>query len=250
MSEQDQFLKDLATDQDQQTGDVFGATETPEKAEAEPDAEEFDEVGGVKPRNRRERRLLQKLEDEKRSAAFLAGKLEAREEAKSSLSEERDYLKSVERIYGTETPEAQIATDLLKKAMVGLREDAKSMALDELRAERQREREEENSAVSTLESYVEDIEDTYNVTMTEPQERAYFELLRKMSPKDRDGNVTDYADPRAVWEVFQERLSARPGASRAAKELSARSMTPSGASSESTLPDDAAARFLRENNII
>jgi hypothetical protein len=258
MNEHEQFLKDLETDQDTKA-DILNQPLTPEKAEKadegeagetpEPEAEEFDEIDGIKPKTRRERRLIRKIQAERDSAIFLAEKLATREDAKAAVSEESDYIKKVERIYGTDTPEAQIATDLLKQAILGARDDAKAQALAELRAERIRDAEEERESVSELEGFIEDIEDTYEVALSDSQERSFFELMRKMSPKDRDGNVTAYADPHAVWEVFQERTQKRGTATRA-KDLSARSMTPSGASAESKLPDDTVARSLREMGII
>jgi hypothetical protein len=262
MNEQDQFLKDLENDQDKSI-DVLeqplGPTgESSEKGEAKEvigttDKSEDDEEGTglpLKPRNRRERRLMQKLQEERESSIFLAGKLEARSEAARVVSEESDYLKAVERIYGNDSPEAQLATDLLKKAIIGAKEDAKAAAIAEMRAERQREKDEAISANRELDSFIEDIEDTYGVTMSETHQRGFFQLLQKMSPKDRDGNVVGYADPHAVWEVFQEKIQKRTVPDNRAKNLSARSMVQSGASKESTLQDDSHMRFLTENGII
>lgn len=256
MSEHDQFLKDL--DNDQAKGvDILEQPLNDEAAKPSDNVEVPDSVvvddedddDDLKPKNRRERRLMRKLQSERESSMFLAGKLEARSEAERILTEEADYLKGIERIYGTETPEAQLATDLLKKAITGARDDAKREAIEELRTERLREIEEEAQAQRELDSYIEDIEDTYGVNLTDVQERSFFQLLQKMSPKDSDGNVVEYADPHAVWEVFQERLQKR-GTDNRAKSLSARSMVQSGASKESSIADDSAARFLKDSGII
>ncbi len=262
MNEQDQFLRGLESDQDKgidildqplgPTGsapakdDELGATGATGKAEGD---EDDDDLGTIKPRNRRERRLVNKMTAERESAIFLAGKLEARTEATKAITEESDYLKSVERIYGNDSPEAQIATDLLKKAIIGAREDAKNSAIAEMRAERQREQEAVASANRELDSVIDDIEDTYDVTLTPVQQKGYFQLLHKMSPKDVDGNIANYADPHAVWEVFQDKIQKR-GTDNRAKNLSARSMVQSGASKDSTLADDSSLRFLKENGII
>lgn len=248
MNEQEQFLKDIEPSTEV---DVFEQS----FSEPEKDTQEVvedtttEENKGDEPRNRRERRLMKALEDERASAAFLAGKLEARTEASKALSEETDYIKGLERIYGTDSPEALLATDLLKKAIVGAREDAENRAYDRIRSERQLEAEELTQADKELDSIVEDLEDEYSVTLTAVQERSFMQLLEKMSPKDKNGEVTDYADPHAVWEVFQERLNKKPVDTRA-KDLSARSMVNSGASTDSKLLDDAQTRFLKENGII
>lgn len=266
MNEQEKFLDDLANDNSDVDILEQPLVPTPEKEEAkgqtgaaapeegeeddDEDGEDDEGLSTFKPKNRRERRLLRKLASERESSIFLAGKLEAREEAKKAVSEEADYLKAVERIYGTDSPEAQLATDLLKKAIVGARDDAKAQALAEYREERKRELEEQRKAESELDNILEELEDTYDITLSPAQEKAYFQLLQKMSPKDEDGSVVRLADPHAVWEVFQDRLQKRGTSDNRAKKLSARSMTQSGASKESTLSDDTHARFLRDNGII
>lgn len=270
MNEQDQFLKDLDNDQTREVDILDQPLNAPEKEDkkeegGEPtgeeggegkqkeEGEEDDEDGvvkDIKPRNRRERRLVRKLQEERESSIFLAGKLEAREEAKRTVnSEEADYLAAVDRIYGNETPEAQLASDLLKKAIIGARDDAENRAYERIKAERQKELEEQRKAESELDNIVDDIEDTYDVTLSEPQERSFLQLLQKMSPKDKNGNVISLADPHAVWEVFQDKLKSKRTDNRA-KVLSDRSMVQSGASKDSKLQEDTAARFLQESGII
>lgn len=258
-NEQEKFLED--TEQNPNLVDILEAPLSPEDVSEhgtegatgasgdDNDNDEGGDKGELKPRNRRERRLMERLDAEKQSSAFLAGKLEARTEASKAVTEEADYLKAVERIYGTDSPEAQLATDLLKKAIIGAREEAKVQAIAEIREERKREAEEARQAEQELDGILDTIEDEYGVTLTDPQEKAFFTLLEKMSPKDKAGEVIEYADPHAVWEVFQERLKSRPADTRA-KDMSSRSMTQSGASKSSNLQDDVHARFLRENGII
>lgn len=267
MNEQEQFLSDLGTDQNRgvdvldaplngepaKTDDQTGDDQTGAAAGIKKDDDDDGDFGGddLKPRTRRERRLMRKLNDERESSIFLAGKLQAREEAKSSITEESDYLKSVERIYGTDTPEAQIATDLLKKAIIGARDDAENRAYQRVQTERQREAEEARKADSQFDDIIDELEDEHSFTFNQTQEKAYFDLLRKMSPKDSSGKVVSLADPHAVFEVFQDKLkSAKTGTGTRAKDLSARSMTQSGASGESTLKDDATVRFLKDNGLI
>jgi hypothetical protein len=260
MNEQEQFLKDLENDQNRDV-DVLDQPLIPEQGDEDKGGEDKgdedgdkggdsdDDASGLKPKNRRERRLMRKLNEERESSIFLAGKLEAREEAKKAVTEESDYLKAVERIYGTDTPEAQLATDLLKKAITGARDDAENRAYERVKSERQGEIEATRNAQKQLDDVIDDIEDTYDVTLTEAQEKSYFDLLKKMSPKNSEGAVVSLADPHAVWEIFQDRLK-KPGTASRAKDLSARSMVRSGASKESSLQDDASTRFLKDAGII
>lgn len=253
-NELEQFIEDTTSDPTKV--DVLDAplipdgdaTGTKDDKSGEEDGDDGDK-GELKPRNRRERRLMEKLAAERESSSFLAGKLEARSEASKAVSEEADYLKAVERIYGTDTPEAQLATDLLKKAILGAREDAKTQAIEEMRNDRKREIEEQRKEEAALDNMVDEIEDEYGVTLTDTQEKAFFTLLERMSPKDENGDVIEYADPHAVWDVFQEKLKARPVDNRA-KDLSSRSMVNSGSSKENNLNSDVTARFLKEQGII
>lgn len=257
MNEQEQFLKDLEAKPNQV--DVLDAPLIPDTPAKEgeipavvPDVNaegEGEEGDNLKPRNRRERRLVDRLNQERESSAFLAGKLEARTEAQRAVTEEEDYLKAVEQIYGNDTPEKQLATDLLKKAITGARDDAERRAYDRVAAERREESEASVEADNQLDSMIEEIEEEYGVSLTEAQEKAYFNLLTRMSPKDREGIVIEYADPHAVWEVFKERLAKRPTDTRA-RDMSSRSMTQSGASTQSNLQDDTTARFLKDQGII
>lgn len=248
MNEQEKFLADIQSDQNQPI-DVLDQpfAGAPEKA-ADP-ADDDNDVDNLKPKTRRERRLMRKLEEERESAIFLSGKLAGQTEAKSLITEESDYLKAIEKIYGTDTPEAILATDLLKKAIIGAREDAKRSALDEFNSRVQQDNEAKTRLQRELDSFIDDIEDTYGVELSSVQEKGFKQLLTKMSPKDKDGNIIAYADRHAVYEAFQDKLKSN-GSSNRAKEISARSMTQSGASKESTLPDDATTRFLSENGII
>ncbi len=243
-NELEQFLQDT---EQQETNPFAHLDKTPETVE-QPEKEPEDD--GLKPKNRRERRLSAKLEAERQSNMFLAAKLEAINEAKANLSDEQaDYLKAIEQIYGTDTPEAQMATELLKKALVGVSREAEERALKRIQEERQQEQQAVAQAENQLEEILDEIEDTYNVDLTPDQERAYFTLLQKMSPKDKNGEVVSLADPHAVWEVFQDKLSRRPVDNRA-KELSARSMTQNGAVKNSDLQEDAGLRLLKEMGVI
>ena len=263
MNELEQFLGNL--DNNQEDLDILNAPLNPEpekekeeekeeeEEEQEPEEVEDDdeeEEAGLKPKNRRERRLMQKLEQEREASIFLAGKLEARSEAEKFLSdEEADYLKGIERIYGTDSPEAEMATNLLKKAITGARDDAETRAYQRFVESQQSEQMAVQEAESELDNILEDIQDDYNVELSPSQQRQYFELLQQMSPKDRSGEVTSLADPYAVFDLFQEKLN-KPRTDNRAKKLSSRSMTQSGTGKDTDFNEDVMARELREMGII
>lgn len=217
--------------------------ETPEVEE-----EKVDEEPEEDPKNRSERRLREKLEKERIANIELNARLSALSEVQKFRESEVDAYEAVSKIYGTDTPETQAATELLKNALKSVEERAKSSALEEFRQERQREQEEVRQASERLDSYIEEIEDEYNVSFSPQMQKSYFTLLEKMSPKDSDGNIIEYADPHAVYEIFSEKLQKRTDSK--AKDLSSRSMVSGNSGSQSVIEDDAAKRLLREAGII
>lgn len=199
------------------------------------------------PRNRRERRLMEKLQAEKESSIALAARLEALSETQKVRSEESEFLTIAERIYGTQTPELREATELLKTALLGVKEEAKREALEEVRAERQKEQEAVAKAEKRLDEMVEQIEDETGADLTPTHRTEFFKLLEKMSPKDSSGNIVEYADHFAVWDIYQEKMK-KPA--NPAKDISARAMVQGGSASASNLSKDSHEAWLRQAGII
>lgn len=244
MNETDQFLKDLEVDEN---ADPFAA---PEPVKEEDAVAEDPEEAPEDIKNRRHRRLEEKLQKEREANIALNARLSAIAEAKKEV-DSPEYLKTVERIYGTDSPEALAATELLKTALSAVKEDAKREALEAYQGERRKEAEQEQEATAQLDSMLEAIEDEQGVDLTSPaaetKRRGFLKMLETMSPKDADGNIIAYADPHAVWEVYKERTK-KPDSR--AKDLAARGQVNSGNSAGSTLEDDTTLRFLKENGLI
>ena len=238
MNESEQFA--------QENQNILDQPLAPEAVEAE--EEKVEDEPEEEPKNRTERRLREKLERERIANIELNAKYQALSEAQKFKQEETDPYDVVAKIYGTDTAETQAATELLKTALKGVEERARTSALEELRQERQREQEEVRQASERLDSYIEEIEDEYNVSFSPQMQKSYFTLLEKMSPKDSDGNIIEYADPHAVYEIFSEKLQKRTDSK--AKDLSSRSMVSGNSGSQSVIEDDAAKRLLREAGII
>lgn len=257
MNELDQFAQETEVSiVDKPITDDTGADTTKGKDQTQ----DGDQTGGAtddgeeteEAKNRRERRLLAKLQAEREANIDLAARLQTISESKrfASETEQGEYLKAIDKIYGTDTPEAAAATELLKGALVGLREDATNRALETFRAEQRERAERDAQAERELDRMVETIEDEFNVQLTPQMERGFFTLLEKMSPKDDNGDIVAYADPVSVWETYSERLKKRPTATTDAKALASRGMTQSGGSSQGNLQDDAALKVLREAGIL
>jgi len=238
MNESEQFA--------QENQNILDQPLTPETPEVE--EEKVDEEPEEDPKNRTERRLREKLERERIANIELNARLSTLSEVQKFRETEVDAYEAVGKIYGTDTPETQAATELLKNALRNVEERAKSSALEEFRQERAREQEEVRQASERLDNYIEELEDEHNVTFSPQMQKSYFTLLEKMSPKDNDGNIIEYADPHAVYEVFSEKLQKRTESK--AKDLASRSMVSGNSGSQSVIEDDAAKRLLRDAGII
>lgn len=247
MNEQDQFLKDLEVDE---TADPF-QPETPVVEKPEEGKEE-DDVAVQKERDNREARRAKKaLAEEREANIVLNTRLQVLSEVKNEANGTSESLKTVDRLFGTDTPENLAATELLKTAFKGMKEEAVREAIETIREERAKEQESVKQEEKVLDSMLEELEDEYNIDLTSPSadttRKAFFRELERMSPKDSNGNVLAYADHLAVFESLQSK-SKKP--ENRAKDLASRTMTRSGASADSTLVDDAGMRFLKENGII
>ena len=199
-------------------------------------------------KNRHLRKVEQKLRVERESSIALAARLEALTEAqKFSRENTPEVDETIARIYGTNTPEAAEATALLQKALANAENRATEKALEKFREEQLAEQQSVQKEEQTLDGMIDDIEDETGVDMDSQTKKAFFSLLERLSPKDSDGNVKEYADHHAVWEELQARK--QPQNTRA-KDLASRSVARNGASPATSVQDDATVRFLKENGII
>ena len=208
----------------------------------------------VKPHNRRERRLLERLQAERESSIKMAARLEALTEVKKATNELPDKITAIERIYGVDTPETREATAILRDALLEIKEQAKREVLEEYEARSTREEEAVAEAENILDSMLDELEDEFNVDLTSSeaeQDRInFYRMLERMSPKDSQGNIVNYADHYAVFEAYQARRQSVT-TTNPAKELAARGMNDgSGSVTKSNIQTDAIERFLKENGII
>lgn len=238
---QEEFLKDLEPKVD---ADPFNQPLVPEEAPIE---ETPKEDSDEEKSNRRTRRLETKLQAEREAGIALAARLDALTEAQKFRGETAEVDETIARIYGTNTPEAAEATALLAKALGNVEERATKRALESFREEQQKQADAVQKEEQTLDSMVEDIEDEYGTTFDANSKKAFYQQLEKLSPKDRDGNIVAYADPRAVYEDMQSR---KPAPNNRAKELASRSRTQSGASPSTTVEQTSNERWMLENGII
>lgn len=159
----------------------------------------------------------------------------------SKTNEEADEI--LTRIIGNDTPEKRQAVSDFKKYLSSIKEDARASTLAELQQREQAERTEETNAQNELLSGFETIEDQFGVDLTSNTPRAekirgdFVDFIRRVSPKDAEGNVVAYPDLVETFTLFQENLK-RTSTNSRAKDLSSRSMSRSAEAKANPTPAD------------
>ena len=162
MNEQDEFLKEF----EPHNTDLFNDNLIDEKPVEKTEMD-------IEPKNRRERRLSERLRKERESNIDLAARLETISNAKQA-TEESDFLKMIEPIYGNDTPEKAQATELLKNALKSLHDSAVKEASDKYQEISQGEAKAIAAEEDNIETMIEDIEDEYNVSLNKTDRTGFL----------------------------------------------------------------------------
>ena len=145
-----------------------------------------------------------------------------------SQDEDEDPLSDVlVRIIGNDTPEKLNAIKDFKKALGGMKEEAKYEALREIYSEREEEQQAEIDAQNEVSDALDDIEDTFNIDFDTPQGRKtksdFIDYVKRVAPKDNTGEIVAFPDWRETFSLFKE--SQRPVSNDRAKDLANRSIS-------------------------
>lgn len=249
MSTQSEFLKDLGIPQE-------SILDKPLKLDSEPEKEEEPVEDEEPAKNRAYRRLEKRYQQERDSGIAMAERIKVLSEVdkfKEDISAS-DYKKLLEPIFGNVDekgnydPKRELATKNLIQAFEGMKESAKKELLAEFESRTSEETTAQKEADGEVSEMLEHVEDDYGLDMSNDAVRSGFiTLMEKMSPKYNDGNIKEFADPDAVAEAYKA-LQRRGGSNRA-KELADRSMTRSGESQPSKLPQNAIDRYMEDNGL-
>lgn len=238
-NETQDFLKQFEQDM---SSDFLNETLNKEAPEKEEDAEEA-------PRNRKERRENKQLEWEREARIKAEAKLEALSEAKQ-FAQETGADEDLVRLYGADNKEAiNLHQNLLAKTL----KQAEENAIERMKSERIKEQEEVKKYEAYIDSEFENIEDEYDVDLTSNAPAAkksrndLIAMVQKLSAKDKEGNVTAYADFSAAYEILQSQKEKKDTTRN--KDIASRGMASSGQADSGKLQDDAARRYLRSQGI-
>jgi len=228
----DEFLNDGITDKK----DEFSSDPTDPFNDKEVVEKEEEEVKDEKPLPFHKDPKVQRYVEKQIEKALKTRPTETERFVKETEDDEGDAL--LNRIIGNDTPEKVQAVKDFKKYLNSLEEKGAERALARLAEQSEEELREEAQATEELEEGFDNIESSFSVdlssnTPTARKLRADFvEFIKKVAPKDENGDITEFPDLEATFELFQERKKS-PTASRA-KTLASRSMSRSSDASTET----------------
>lgn len=134
------------------------------------------------------------------------------------------------RIIGNDTPEKVSAIKDFRKVLLEREEMGAQKALDYFSRQREKELQEEREAERELQEGFESIEETFDVDITSNTPTArktrseFIDFIKRIAPKDSDGDVIEYPDFTETFELFRD-MKKSPEPNNRAKDLASRSMS-------------------------
>ncbi len=250
----DQFSEEFPSqegDNNKEFGDASTSLDAPEKGREEEGNDDEEKA----PKNRHIRRLEAKLNKEREANIHMAARLQAQSEIDRFRNETRGQ--SIDErlltLYGNDDngrKAAEITQSLLEDTAKRAREDA----LHEFRSIQEKEAEQVDVETDYINDQLESLEEDSGMDLTgnSPSARKnrseFLDFLERLSPKDEDGDVKEYADFSSTFSLWTNRRTTNSPANRQ-KELASRGMTSSGSGAEKQR-DLAGETFLKNAGII
>lgn len=247
----DEFAQDFP-EVDKQIVDPF---ETPKEKQEEVPAKEEDPAAPKPKDNREARRAKEALQKEREANIALTERVKVLSEVEKFRKGEPDAdLHAV--LFGGATPtdETKATTERLQKVLEKFTDTAKQSALAEFKREQAEAQKAEREAEDEIDQNLESLEDQFDADFTSNSPAArkarhdLLEIVKKISPKDSEGNIERFGDFTTAYEIYQER-KAKPDTSKQ-KELAARSLTKSGSSPTQNLEQKSNEDYLKSLGII
>jgi predicted DNA binding protein len=139
------------------------------------------------------------------------------------------------KLVGNDTEEKRAILNELKSAFGDLKGQAKQEAIKEFltsqEESQQAQQQELTEAFDEIEDGFEDIENHYNIELTDRQRKAFKEFLIKVEPR---GGYDEYPDFVETFEVFRNYVKANRPSNAQAKQLASRGMERSSTNTETS----------------
>lgn len=167
---------------------------------------------------------------------------EVRQFIEETKNDEDDLIAAFTNVIGNDTPEKVHALKTLGKRLKDVEETASQRTLQQIQAKQNEEKQAEIEAENTLNDAFENIEEEFGVDLTsntpiaKKTKSEFIDLIKRLSPKDSNGEVIDFPDFREVFTLYKDMR--KPESNNRAKELSSRSMQRSTETSNTTQVKD------------
>lgn len=149
---------------------------------------------------------------------------------RKEVTEELNLPSSFIKLVGNDTEEKREVLKDLSNYFGTLKGEARKEFLDEMKQQQEAVVAQDRKAQEELDTYFEEIEETYNVDLssnsaTAKKQRAEFiDFVREIAPKNEEGEVAQFPDLVRAFKVFQDNTK-RPATQSRAKELASRGLT-------------------------
>lgn len=180
-------------------------------------------------------------------------KSETKEFVKETAGADTDeILASLQEIVGNDTPQKIAAVKRLRNALGSLEDKGAEKAISVWQKEREAEIEAEREAESELENGFENIEESFEVDITSNTPIArktrseFIDFIKRVAPKDSEGNITEYPDFTETFKLYQETSKKPITQATRSKEIASRSSVRSGDASNAAQPRDTSWRGVEK----
>lgn len=143
--------------------------------------------------------------------------------------DEDELTETLTEIIGNDTPQKIAAIKKFRNQLGKLEEKGAERALAQLREQAEAESAEEAQAQEELANAFESIEEefevdlTSNTTAARKERNDFIDFIKRVSPKDGNGDVIQYPDFEETYKLFKS--TQKPVENKRAKDISSRSMT-------------------------
>lgn len=154
----------------------------------------------------------------------------AEQQFRKEVSDEVNLPSSFIKLVGNDTDEKKQVLKDLSEYFGTLKGEARKEFLTEMQEQQEEVAAQDRAAVEELQTAFEEIEETFGVDLTSNTAQAqkldndFRTFIRKIAPKDADGDVKEFPDLISAFEEFQERNKKTSQPTRA-KELASRGLT-------------------------
>lgn len=146
------------------------------------------------------------------------------------------------RIIGNDTPEKLSAIKDFKKVIMDREVNGAKNAIEQFQSLQREEQAIYKEAENEVEAGFESIEEQFGVDLDSPQatktRNDFIDFVQRISPKDSEGNITQYPDFTESFKIFQEMGAKKAPSNSKNKELASKSISRSSDASNAPVSGD------------